>query len=134
MALFSDFKSSPKSILLDWAEMNLLCIGQGRLYVGAGGPLRRFRVCNRDSHFLSHSYQLRQRVRAHLSHELTAMDLNRGFASSDFGGNLFIEKAGNYQWQTLPLPRCQPFKALSQCGNFRFSLTTGAVALQRELN
>src|ERR1700675_4928868 len=62
------------------------------------------------------------------------MDLDRGFASSDFGGYLLVEKPGNYQRQHLSLTRCQPLKTLPQCRHFRLSLASGPVALQRELD
>jgi hypothetical protein len=68
-----------------------------------------------------------KRVRTHLSHELTAMDLNRGFAGSNFGGYLLVGKAGNNQWQHFSLTRCKPFEALPQGGNFYLALASGAM-------
>jgi hypothetical protein len=63
------------------------------------------------------------------------MDLNRGFAGSNFGGYLLVGKAGNNQWQHFSLTRCKPFKALPQGGsNFRLALASGPVALQRYVN
>jgi hypothetical protein len=62
---------------------------------GAPGDLGGLGLSSGDSHSLRHSDQLRQRARAHLSHELATMDLDRGFASSDFGRYLLIEKAGD---------------------------------------
>jgi hypothetical protein len=84
-------------------------------------------LCGRDSNSVGHSYQLRQRVRTQLSHELTAMDLNRGFAGSNFGGYLLVGKAGNNQWQHFSLTRCKPFEALPQGGNFYLALASGAM-------
>jgi hypothetical protein len=55
------------------------------------------------------------------------MDLNRGFAGSNFGGYLLVEKAGNNQWQLFSLTRCKPFEALPQGSNFYLALASGAM-------
>ena len=55
-------------------------------------------------------------------------------AGSDLGGDLLVEKAGNYQWQHFALPRGQPFKALPQRGDFVLLLASGCVPLQGEVN
>ena len=62
------------------------------------------------------------------------MNLDRGFAGSNFGSDLLIEKAGNDQWQHLSFTRCEPFKTLPQFGKFGLVSASRRVALQRELN
>ena len=62
------------------------------------------------------------------------MDLDRGFAGSNFGGYLLVGKAGNNQRQHFSLPGGQPFKAILQGGNFILALASSPVALQRDVN
>ena len=53
------------------------------------------------------------------------MDLDRGFAGSNFGGYLLVGKAGNNQRQDFSLTGGQPFKALPQSGNFPLLFASG---------
>ena len=62
------------------------------------------------------------------------MDFNRGFAGSNFGGDLLVGKARDYKRQHLSLPRGQPFIALPQCGNFRLLLASFLVELEGGVN
>ena len=89
---------------------------------------------NRNPHFISHPDQVSEGARAHLSHELAAMDFHRCLTSSNFAGYLFVGPTRNNQRQHFPFARCQRFKAFPQGGNFGFLRTSGPVSVHRSLN
>src|SRR5580692_3104343 len=62
------------------------------------------------------------------------MDLDRGFAGSNFGGYLLVGKAGNNQRQHFSLTGGQPFKALPQSGNIPLLFASGRVAFEGDVN
>src|SRR5437899_10535421 len=106
-----------------------LCVGKDGLYIRKEWLYEGLGCFGRNSHSLSHAYQVSQRVGTHLSHELATMDLNGCFTSANFGGYLLVEHARNHQRQHLSLPRCQRFKALAQPSDFCFVLASGTIPL-----
>jgi hypothetical protein len=96
---------------LDLAKMSSQKVKMGttsvRMSVTGSGPLR-----NRNLHFRSHPDQVSYGVRSHFSHELAAMDLDGGFASSDGVGYMFAQEARNDPRQYFSFTRCQRFEAL----------------------
>jgi len=62
------------------------------------------------------------------------MNLYCVFGGSNLSRNLLVEPARDDHGDDFPLSRCQRFEALPQHCNFRFSLTSGPIPLQRDLN
>ena len=102
----------------------LLCVGKDGLYIRKEWLYEGLGCFGRNSHSLSHPYQVSQRVRTHLSHELATMDLNGCFTSPNFGGYLLVEHARNHQRHHLSLPGLSEARRIVQTiGKQKFDLT-----------
>jgi len=61
------------------------------------------RRCEAESR--GHSYQVGQRIRLHLFHNLTSVCLHRDLADAELATDLFIQQAGDHQCHDLPFAR-----------------------------
>src|SRR6266446_6275118 len=76
---------------------------------------------------VGHSHQIDQGFRAHLSHDLAAMDLHRHLAQLELIGDLLAGPAADHQGDDLPLACRQRIEALPQFGNKAGLLAPGPV-------
>src|SRR6201984_1423588 len=70
------------------------------------GP-RTLRRMAQDSQSLSRPDKVSKRLRSHLLHDVTAMDLNGDLAGTQFCSGLFVEEPRGYFFHHLPLARRQ---------------------------
>src|SRR5271156_2468074 len=61
------------------------------------------RISAGDSEFVGHSDKLRQRSRAHLSHDLSPMNPDCVLGNAKVAGSLFVSEAGDHKGKYLPL-------------------------------
>jgi hypothetical protein len=57
----------------------------------------------RYAELLSHSNQIRERVRPHLLHDVSAMKFDRPVGGDEFSGDLFVEQTQYQKREHLPL-------------------------------
>jgi len=71
----------------------------------------------------------------HLAHELDAMDLGGGFTGSNFGGDLFVEAAGNHPRKHLALTRrerCEPVRLWEVAARVTLAIDSGRMTAHSE--
>ena len=69
--------------------------------------------------FVRHPYELRQRSRAHLAHNLAAVDSDRDLAGAKLAGSLFIREARNHEREHFAFARREQSMTFPQLGQFR---------------
>src|SRR5689334_6455245 len=79
------------------------------LYFGIGARRGSPSCFARVFQSLEHPHQLRQRLRLHFLHDLSAMHFDRDLAGAEVGGDLLVEHAGNDAFHHLALTRRQRF-------------------------
>jgi len=72
--------------------------------------LGRYCRSRRNPQHFGHPHQIGQRLRVHLSHHMSTMDLHGNFADAQFGSNLLVHQAGGDEGDDFPLARGQGFE------------------------
>src|SRR5712671_1320625 len=83
---------------------------------------------------LGHAHELRQRRGVHFFHDMAAVNLNRNFAQTDFGGDLLVHQTGDDEGHDLPLARAERVEEAAQLGVCVIFLPRPTVPLERRRN
>jgi hypothetical protein len=83
---------------------------------------------------VGHSHQFHQRLRAHLSHDLAAMDLHGHLAQLELTSNLLVQASCDDEWHDFSFARRQGIEAFPQLGNKLVLLMSNAIARAARLN
>src|SRR5258708_2931686 len=83
-----------------------------------------------NSEHLGHADQLSDGLHLHLSHDVTAMELDCSLSSADFVGDFLIEHARDHTFKHLALARVERFVASAQVRIPRMLLACDLVAFE----
>src|SRR5271155_4554302 len=101
--------------------VRILYIGLGPLWLGPAYP--------QD---IRHPHEVGQRSRAHLAHDVAAMDLHGDLADAEFRRNLLVHQAGRHESHDLLLARRQRFEVSLDIVDGAVLLAPRAITLERD--
>ena len=81
---------------------------------GSYGELGALRLVWCELEHIRHSTELGKRTGLHLSHQVGAMHLHRGFGDADIVGNLLVETTGRDLNHDLTLAGAERFETLPE--------------------
>jgi hypothetical protein len=111
---------------------------EGPSHAGGTRPLTLWftslRLFGGNAEFVSHSHQINQRPRLHLSRDLAAMDLHRHLAQFELSCDLFVRTTRDDEREDFSFSQRQRIEARLQFGTNFGLLTPSTVALDRHLD
>src|SRR5689334_14134731 len=87
-----------------------------------------FRSAAETTKQVDRAYEVRERIRVHLSHDTRPVDLHRLLAHPELGGDLLVEAAGDDAVADLVLSRRERLVAAADGGNLVGLLQSSALA------
>src|SRR5215469_14715696 len=81
-----------------------------------------------------HPAELGKRTRLHLTHQVGAMHLHRGFGDADIVGNLFVQATGHDMEHDVTLARAERVETFPERSQCPFTLPTGTIASEAGLD